>query len=273
MSILKTPHEVALLRECANLVSRTLAEVAGYITPGQETQLLDQIAEEFIRSHDAEPAFKGYRMGALPPFPSTLCISVNDVVVHGFPSSYTLCEGDLVSIDCGVFMNGYFGDSAYTFGVGDLDSESIRLCTATHEALMLGIEAATPHATIGDIGSTIQAHCQSQGLGVVRELVGHGIGSKLHESPQVPNFGRLRKGRRLRTGMTLCIEPMINLGTSEVQVDEDGWTVRSADGSSSAHYEHMICIQADTPEILTTFEYIEEVIPAPYKRTQTLTYG
>lgn len=273
MSMLKTPHEVVLLRECADLVSKTLAEVAGYISPGQETQVLDRIAEDFIRSHGAEPAFKGYRMGSLPPFPSALCISVNDVVVHGFPGSYTLCEGDLVSIDCGVHLNGYFGDSAYTFGVGDLDPDKTRLCTATHESLMLGIAVATPHATIGDIGSTVQFHCQAQGLGVVRELVGHGIGRKLHESPQVPNFGRPNKGRRLRTGMTLCIEPMINLGTSEITVDSDGWTIRSADGTPSAHYEHMICIRADAPEVLTTFEYIEEVIPAPYKRTQTLTYG
>ncbi len=274
MSMIKTPHEIALLRECADLVAQTLAEVARHISPGQQTRVLDQVAEEFIRSHDAEPAFKGYCVSSsLPPFPSTLCISVNDVVVHGFPGSYVLCEGDLVSVDCGVHLNGFFGDSAYTFAVGELTSEKARLCAATHEALMRAIAAATPHGTMGDIGFAVQDHCQKQGLGVVRELVGHGIGSKLHESPQVPNFGKPRRGRRLRTGMTLCIEPMINLGTSKVRIDSDGWTVRSADGSPSAHYEHMVCVTAGGPEVLTTYEYIEEIVPAPYERIQTLTYG
>lgn len=275
MGMIKTSHEIALLSKCADLVARTLAEVARYISPGQETQELDRVAEEFIHSHGAKPAFKGYRVSSLPPFPSTLCISVNDVVVHGFPGSYTLCDGDLVSIDCGVSMNGYFGDSAYTFGVGELDAEKTRLCTATQEALTLGIEAATPQGTIGDIGFAVQRHCRAHDLGVVRELVGHGIGSRLHESPHVPNFGRSRKGRRLRRGMTLCIEPMVNLGTSDVIIDSDGWTVRSADGTPSAHYEHMICITADGSDVLTTFEYIEEVVPAPCKnkRMKALSYG
>ncbi|MCY4204946.1 MAG: type I methionyl aminopeptidase [Bacteroidetes bacterium] len=273
MGMLKTTHEIALLRQSANLVAQTLAEVAKHVFPGQETLVLDRIAEEFIQSHGAEPAFKGYGAPSLSPFPYTLCISVNDVVVHGFPGSYTLREGDLVSIDCGVLLNGYFGDSAYTFGVGDLSPEKIRLCTATYEALQLGISAACPHGTVGDIGFAIQRHCEVQGLGVVRDLVGHGIGSKLHETPQIPNFGRPRKGRRLRKGMTLCVEPMINLGTSDVVIDADGWTVRSADGSDSAHYEHMICINSDGSEILTTFEYIEQHITPPYKMNETLTYG
>jgi len=272
--MLKTPHEIALLRESADLVSRTLAEVAKNIFPGQKTQILDRIAEEFIRSHGAEPAFKGYRIPSLPPFPYTLCISVNDAIVHGFPGSYVLREGDLVSIDCGVLLNGYFGDSAYTFGVGDLSSKKIQLCTTTYEALQLGIEAASPHGTIGDIGFAVQQHCEAQDLGVVRDLVGHGIGSKLHETPQIPNFGQPRKGRRLRAGMTLCIEPMINLGTPAVVIDADGWTVRSADGTDSAHYEHMIWVNSGGSEILTTFEYIEQHITPPYKKTkETLSYG
>lgn len=272
MAALKTPHEIVLLRESANLVARTLAEVAKNIYPGQQTQILDQIAEEFIRSAGAEPAFKGYRVGSLLPFPSTLCVSVNDMVVHGFPSSYMLQEGDLVSIDCGVFLNGYYGDSAYTFGVGELSSDKIQLCTTAYEALNLGIAAASPHGHVRDIGHAVQRHCEAQGFGVVRDLTGHGIGSQLHENPQVPNFGKPGRGTRLRKGMTLCIEPMINLGTHKVTIDADGWGVRSADGAASAHYEHMICIQAEGSEVLTTFEYIEEQIIPPY-RIQTLSYG
>ena len=273
MSTLKSRHEIALLRESADLVSRTLAEVAKHIAPGQRTEVLDGIAEDFIRSHGAKPAFKGYRAAAPTPFPYTLCISVNDAVVHGLPSRDVLREGDLVSIDCGVYLNGFFGDSAFTFGVGDLSSEKARLCRITYEALHHGIAAASSHATVGDIGYAVQSLAEPLGFGVVRELVGHGIGSKLHESPQVPNFGKPRKGRRLRAGMTLCIEPMINLGTADVVIDSDGWTVRSADGSASAHYEHMICIHSEGAEPLTTFDYIEEQITAPYTEMQTMTHG
>jgi len=273
--MLKTPHEIALLRQSADLVALTLAEVAQHIFPGQKTKELDRIAEDFIHSHDAEPAFKGYRMDKHhPAFPHTLCISVNDAVVHGFPTNDILQEGDLVSIDCGVFLNGYYGDSAYTFGVGELSEEKIRLCRTTYEALHRAINVATSHGTVGDIGHAVQRHCEAQGMGVVRELVGHGIGTKLHESPQVPNFGKARKGRRLRTGMTMCIEPMINLGTADVVIDsQDGWTVRSADGSPSAHYEHMICVGSTESEILTTFDYIERIISPPYKQMNTLAYG
>jgi len=273
MGMVKTPHEIALLRESAELVARTLAEVSKHIYPGQKTLHLDSIAEEFIRSHDAEPAFKGYKMAKLPAFPYTLCISVNDAIVHGFPSSYVLKEGDLVSIDCGVLLNGYYGDSAYTFGVGELTMENIELCTTTYEALCKGIAAASSQNTVGSIGHVIQRHCESRGLGVVRDLVGHGIGSSLHEPPQIPNYGKPNKGRCIRTKMTLCIEPMINRGTYKVIVDDDGWTVRSADGSASAHYEHMVCVHSDGPEILTTFEYIEQHITPPYKTFKSLTYG
>ena len=272
MSVIKTPHEIAQLRESADLVARTLAEVARHIAPGVRTSVLDCVAEDFIYSHGAEPAFKGYRMASLPPFPSSLCISINDAVVHGIPGDYMLREGDLVSVDCGVELNGFFGDSAYTFGVGDLGPEDIQLCTVTYEAMELGIASSTPHGTIGDIGAAIYRHCNNHGLGVVRELVGHGIGSKLHEPPHVPNYGSPRRGRRLRAGMVLCIEPMINLGTSEVFTDSDGWTVCSADGSSSAHYEHMVCITPSGPDVLTTFEYIEEITTPPYKM-QALSYG
>ncbi len=273
MSMLKSSREIALLRESADLVARTLAEVASHVFPGQETRELDRIAEEFIRDHGAKPAFKGYRVPKISPFPGTLCISVNDVVVHGFPGNYILQEGDLVSVDCGVSLNGYFGDSAYTFGVGELSSEQIRLCTTTYEALQLGIAAATPSGTVGDIGFAVQKHCEAHGLGVVRALVGHGIGSKLHENPQVPNFGKPRKGHRLRTGMTICIEPMINLGAPEVLIDPDGWTVRSADGTASAHYEHMVCIHPSGSEVLTTFDYIEEQTNPPYRQKKSLMYG
>ena len=275
MGMLKTPHEIALLRESAELVSLTLAEIARHIIPGQKTEELDLIAEDFIRSHDAEPAFKGYRMDKKhPAFPYTLCISVNDAVVHGFPSDEVLREGDLVSIDCGVLLNGYFGDCAYTFGVGELSEEKIQLCRTTYEALHLGISVASSHGTVGDIGHAVQRFCEGEGMGVVRELVGHGIGSQLHEPPQVPNFGKARRGRRLRTGMTMCIEPMINLGTADVMIDSsDGWTVRSADGSPSAHYEHMISIGSADSEILTTFDYIEQIITPPYKQMNTFAYG
>ena len=273
MGILKTPHEIAHLGESADLVSQTLAEVARHIFPGQVTLELDRIAEEFIRSHGAEPAFKGYSTEGSNPFPYTLCISVNDAVVHGFPGNYVLCEGDLVSIDCGVLLNGYYGDSAYTFGVGEVSLEKVQLCTATHEALYLGIAAASPYGTIGDIGFAVQRHCESQDFGVVRALVGHGIGCELHETPQVPNFGKMRKGRRLQAGMTLCIEPMINLGTPDVVVDSDGWTIRSADGTASAHYEHMVCINSQGSEVLTTFGYIEEQITPPYTNRHAASYG
>ncbi len=272
MGVIKTPHEIAVLRESADLVARTLAEVAKHIAPGVRTSVLDRVAEDFIHSHGAKPAFKGYRMASLPPFPSSLCISINDAVVHGIPGDYMLRQGDLVSVDCGVLLNGYFGDSAYTFGVGDLSPEDIHLCTVTHEALELGIASATSHSSIGDIGAAVYNHCKAHGLGVVRELVGHGIGSKLHEPPHVPNFGVPRKGRRLRTGMVLCIEPMINLGTFEVITNSDGWTICSADGTSSAHYEHMICITPSGPDVLTTFEYIEEITTPPY-RMKALSYG
>lgn len=269
---LKSQREIDLLRASADLVGRTLAEVARTIRPGVTTLELDQAAEAFVHSHDAEPAFKGYRVGQLPPFPGTLCVSVNDVVVHGIPGGYELQEGDLVSVDCGVLLDGYYGDSAYTFAVGEISEEDARLCQVTYEALHEGIAQAVHGHRVGDISYAVQRHCESQGYGVVRDLVGHGIGRKLHEDPQVPNFGRRGTGRKLKQGTTICIEPMINRGTHSIATGDDGWTIRTADGASSAHYEHMVVVRKGQPEILSTFAYIEEVIEAPYNKV-ALTNG
>lgn len=261
---LKNDRDLERLRVAADLVARTLGEVARHVQPGATTRALDQVAETFIRDHGAVPAFKGYGP-ASNPFPATLCTSVNDVVVHGIPDDRPLEEGDLVSVDCGVVLDGYFGDSAYTFAVGTPDPERARLCRTTYEALLLGVEAATAGNRVGDIGFAVQGHCEGAGYGVVRDLVGHGIGRSLHEEPSVPNFGRRGSGRKLRDGMTLCIEPMVNTGTAEVRTDPDGWTVRAADGGASAHYEHMVAVRRGGAEVLTTFRYIEEVLDAlPY---------
>lgn len=257
---LKSQREVDYLRASGDLVSRTLAEVARYIEPGVTTLKLDEVAESYLLRHDAVPAFKGYRMGNVPPFPGTLCVSVNDVVVHGIPDRTRLREGDMVSVDCGVYLDGYFGDSAYTFAVGELSATDSQLCRTTFEALQLGIEHAVCGARIGEISYAIQHHCERAGYGVVQELAGHGIGRKLHEAPQIPNYGHPRTGQRIRTGMTFCVEPMINQGTARIRTDNDGWTVRTADGAPSAHYEHMVAITGNDPVVLTTFDYIEEVI-------------
>lgn len=252
------------MRESADLVGRTLAEVARGIRPGAKTAELDALAEDFIRSHGAEPAFKGYQVGQLV-FPNTLCMSINEVVVHGIPGDNALQEGDLVSIDCGVLLNGYYGDSAYTFSVGEISAENRDLCTTTYASLYAGIEQAIAGRRVGDISHAVQVYCEERGYGVVRDLVGHGIGKSLHEDPQIPNFGRRGVGRKLRNGLTICIEPMINRGTWEVVSDPDGWTIRAADGLPSAHYEHMVVVRGGEPEILSTFEYIEEVVEAPYR--------
>jgi len=265
---LKSAREIDHLRESADLVGRTLAEVAKHVRVGTTTAELDAVAEDFVRTHGAEPAFKGYEIsGSVPPFPGTLCTSVNDVVVHGIPGDYALQEGDLLSVDCGVELNGYYGDSAYTFAVGDLSPEDVALCRATYDALNKGVAQAVVGHRIGDISSAIQTHCESQNYGIVRDLVGHGIGQSLHEDPQVPNYGQAGRGRKLRAGLTVCIEPMINRGTGEVSTDDDGWTVRTQDGLPSAHYEHMVVVQDGQPEVLSTFEYIEDVTDAPYNQS------
>ena len=267
---LKSQREIDRMRESAALVGRTLAEVARQIDIGVTTAELDAVAEEYIRSQGAEPAFKGYRVGQMV-YPSTLCISVNDVVVHGIPGEYRIQDGDLLSLDCGVLLNGYYGDSAYTFAVGEISAENRELLTVTYEALMKGIEHAVVGRRVGDISHAVQTHCEGRGFGVVRDLVGHGIGKSLHEEPQIPNFGRQGTGRKLRDGLTICIEPMINRGTHDVATDPDGWTVRTADKQPSAHYEHMVVVRKGKAEILSTFDYIEEVTGAPYR--EEITHG
>lgn len=252
---LKTEEEIELLRENNILVSKTLAEVGKHIKAGVTTKELDAIAEEYIRSFGAEPAFLGYE-----GYPATLCVSVNEQVVHGIPGGYVLKDGDIVSVDCGTFMNGFCGDSAYTFGVGDVAEEVSRLMAVTKEALVKGAEQAVVGKRVGDIGYAVQSHAEKHGYSVVRELVGHGIGRKMHMSPEVPNFGARGRGPLLKKGMVICIEPMINMGTRQVVWERDGWTVRTRDGKPSAHYEWAVAIGKDKPDILTTFDYIEAVL-------------
>jgi len=252
---IKTEEEIELLRESSLLVGKTLAEVAKRIRPGMKTIELDRIAETFIRDHDAEPGFKGYN-----GFPFTLCISVNEQVVHGFPGHQPLLEGDIVSIDCGVLKNGFYGDSAYTFAVGEVDEEVKLLMERTKESLYKAIEVAVEGKRVGDIGHAVQTHVEQYGYTVVRDLVGHGLGRQLHEKPEVPNYGKRGSGVKLQEGMVLAIEPMVNLGTRHVVQLNDGWTIRTADKKPSAHFEHDVAIRKGKAEVLSTFEYIEEVI-------------
>ncbi len=249
---LKTQEEIAILSENAILVSKTLAEVGRHIAPGVATMELDKIAEAYIRDNGAEPGFLGYG-----GFPYTLCISVNDVVVHGFPSAYKLREGDIVSIDCGTIYKGFYGDSAYTFPVGNISEEDQKLLDITKESLYRGIKEAVVGNRIGDISSAIQTFTEAHGFSVVREMVGHGIGKQMHESPEVPNYGLPKRGKKLMNGMVLCIEPMINAGKKSIYLHENGWEVSTSDKKKSAHFELMVAINNDTPEILSTFEFIE----------------
>lgn len=252
---IKTAEEVELIRKSSLLVGKTLAAVAGHIQPGVSTLELDAVAEAFIRDHGAEPGFKGYG-----GFPNSLCTSVNEAVVHGIPNDRPLHEGDVVSVDCGVLMNGFYGDSAYTFAVGEIAPEVQRLLDVTKECLDLAIEQAVVGKRIGDIGWACQTHAERNGYGVVRELVGHGLGKELHEAPEVPNFGRRGNGPRLMDGMVLAIEPMINLGRREVVQESDGWTIVTADRKVSAHFEHDIVVRSGKAEVLSSFEAIEEVL-------------
>lgn len=247
--------EIACVRESSLLVGRTLAEVARHIVPGARTGDLDRLAEEFIRDHGAVPGFKG-----LYGCPSTLLISVNEEVVHGLPGDRMLQEGDVASVDCGVLMDGFYGDSAYTFCVGDVPEGVRRLLKVTMECLELGIAQAVDGNRTGDIGYAIQQHAESNGYGVVRELVGHGVGRKLHEAPEVPNYGRRGHGVKLREGMAIAIEPMINMGTKEVRQLDDGWTIVTRDGRPSAHFEHTIAVRRGKAEVLSTFSFIEEAL-------------
>lgn len=252
----KTKEEIELLRESNLLVGKTLGEVAKIIRPGVSTLELDAVAEEFIRSNGAVPGFLGYG-----GFPNTLCISVNDEVVHGIPSAKrVLQEGDIVSVDCGVLKNGYYGDSAYTFEVGEVSEEIHNLLEATKASLYKGIEQAVVGRRIGDIGSAVQSYCEARGYSVVRELVGHGVGKELHEDPQVPNYGSRGQGTKLREGMVIAIEPMINLGQRYVIMNSDGWTIRTRDGLPSAHFEHTVAVGKTAADILSSFKYVEEVL-------------
>lgn len=255
MIYLKTEEEIELLRENNLLVSATLAEVGKHIKPGVTTLELDRIAEEFIRSHGAVPGFLGYG-----GFPNTLCVSVNQQVVHGIPSNYTLQEGDIVSVDCGTILKGFYGDSAYTFGVGEISEQNQQLLTVTKEALLKGVEQAVAGNRVGDISAAVQAHAEKYGYGVVRELVGHGLGRNMHEDPEVPNYGARGRGPLLKEGMVICIEPMINMGRKDVVFERDGWTVRTRDNKPSAHFEFAVAIRKGEADVLTDFSIIEKAI-------------
>lgn len=251
----KTEEEIDLIRESSLLVGKTLAEVAKAVKPGVSTLDLDKIAETFIRDHVAEPGFLGYG-----GFPNSLCTSVNEQVVHGIPSSVPLKDGDIVSIDCGVLKNGFYGDSAYTFAVGEISEEVQRLLTVTKECLALGIEQAIAGNRLGDVGYAIQSHAEANNYGVVRELVGHGLGQSLHEAPEVPNYGRRGNGLKLQSGLVLAMEPMINMGVKSVRQKNDGWTIVTTDGMPSAHFEHDIVVRDGKAEVLSTFKWIEEAL-------------
>ena len=256
MIYIKTAEEIEKMRSACELVSRTLGEVAKWVKPGVTTLRLDTIAREFILDNGGKPSCLGYH-----GFPGTLCIEVNDTVVHGFPSNYALREGDIVGTDCVAELNGFHGDSCYMFAVGEIDEKVSQLLKITKESLYKGIAAAKEGKRIGDISNAVQSFCERHGYSVVREMCGHGIGKSMHEDPEVPNYGRRGIGPVLKNGMCIAIEPMINLGSKNVRISsEDGWTCRTRDGKPSAHYEHTIVINGETPEILTTFDYIEAAL-------------
>lgn len=255
MIFLKTDEEIDFVRKANQLVGRTLGEVARWIKPGITTKRLDQIAEEFIRDNGGVPGFKGYE-----GFPGTLCIEVNDEVVHGFPSDYELRDGDIIGCDCGAVVDGFNGDSCYTFPVGEVSDEALALMRTTKESLYVGIEQAKAGNRVGHISAAVQDYCERRRYTVVRELTGHGIGRKLHEDPDVPNYGKKGVGPLLRAGMCICIEPMINAGSKNVVCDRNGWTIRTRDHRLSAHYEHCVAIREESTEILSTFDYIKDVL-------------
>ena len=250
---LKTEEEIQIIRESAQILGKAHSEIAKLVKPGVKTSTLDKVAEEFIRDHGGIPSFKNYG-----GFPATLCISVNEVVVHGFPGNYELKNTDIISVDCGVQFKGFHSDSAYTYPLEGADKEALLLLERTYESLYKGIEQAKAGNRMGDISYAIQSFVESFGYGVVRELVGHGVGKNLHEDPEVPNFGKRGKGVKLVSGMVIAIEPMINKGTKSVVQEKDGWTIRTADRKPSAHFEHMVAVFEDRTEVLTTHEYIEQ---------------
>lgn len=254
MILYKTEAEVALMKEAATLVSKTLAEVATFLKPGVNTLQIDKLCNEFVQDHKAIPSFLNYS-----GYPYTICASVNDVVVHGFPNTISLKDGDIVSIDMGVILSGWHGDHAYTFAIGEIDDEKVRLINITKESLYKGIEKAVINNRIGDISYAIQEHTEfNNGYGVVRELVGHGLGKSLHEDPQVPNYGKRGNGPKMKNNLVLAIEPMINMGTKDVYTEPDGWTVRTKDGMPSVHFEHDVCVKKDKALILSDYSVIEK---------------
>jgi methionyl aminopeptidase len=257
---LKTEDEIELMRQANRLVGKTLGELAKHIKPGATTLQLDKIANEFIRDNGAVPTFKGFPNPYGGPFPASICTSVNDVVVHGVPNKETvLKEGDIISIDCGTLLNGFNGDSCYTFCVGEVSEEVRKLLKVTKESLYLGIEAAQAGRHLGDISSAVQDHCEAFGYGIVRELTGHGIGREMHEDPQVPNYGRRGNGVMLKAAMCIAIEPMITMGKRDIWLDQDRWSVRTRDGKPAAHFEHTIAIRKGQAEILSSFEEVEKI--------------
>ena len=253
MVYLKTEEELTIIREGSQILGKAHGEVAKLIKPGVKTSKLDEVAEEFIRDHGGSPSFKNYN-----GFPASLCISVNEVVVHGFPGNYELRDTDIISIDCGVYYKGYHSDSSYTYPLEGTDAETILLLNRTYDSLFKGIEHAKAGNRIGDVSYAIQSYVESFGYGVVRELVGHGIGKRLHEDPEVPNYGKRGKGPKIVAGMVFAIEPMINRGTKNVVQERDGWTIRTSDRRPSAHFEHVVAVKENETEVLTTHMYIEE---------------
>lgn len=259
----KSLEEIELMRQSAQLVSKTLGMLAPMVVPGAVPLDLDKRAEEFIRDHGGEPGFLG-----MYGFPNSLCMSPNAQVVHGIPSKDPLTEGDILSIDCGVFMNGFYGDHAYTFPVGEVDSQTAMLLEDTKASLYAGIREVKAGNRLGDVGAAIQEYTESRGYGVVRELVGHGLGRKMHEDPQVPNYGKRGRGKKIQEGLVLAIEPMINQGTHRIKQLSDGWTILTADGKNSAHFEHDVAVVDGQPQMLSTFQYIYDALglePAEYE--------
>ncbi len=270
MIITKTREELELMRESALIVSKTLGLLASELKPGITTLHLDKLAETFIRDHGAEPGFLG-----MYDFPNTLCMSPNEQVVHGIPNDKPLVEGDIISIDCGAFKNGFYGDHAYTFEVGEVAAETRKLLQVTKESLYKGIEQFKTGNRVGDVGYAIQKYCEDHGYGVVRELVGHGLGRKMHEDPEMPNYGRRGRGKKFTEGMVVAIEPMINMGTHRIKQHRDGWTITTRDNKPSAHFEHDVAIVDGKPQLLSTFDYIYEALgissdeEAPFKAQPT----
>lgn len=262
---LKTEDEIELMRRANQLVGSVLGEVCKHVRPGVTTAELDVIAEQYIRDNGATPSFKGFPGMRGNPFPASICTSVNEEVVHGIPSSKrVLREGDIVSVDCGVVLDGYNGDSCYTFCVGEVSPEVMLLLKTTKEALYRGIANAVAEKHIGDIGDAIQRHCEGHGYGVVRELTGHGIGREMHEDPSVPNYGKAGRGVLLKSGMCIAIEPMITMGAREIGIMPDGWTIRTRDGKLSAHFEHTVAVRKGKADILSSFEEVERIEGVKY---------